>query len=99
MSISVSSRLTLKEDLAGHSRGLADTADLIGLWVGDKRSTGKGEVLEVVGDLGEHRTRLLNLTRDEETQELLQNAPDDEIVVRVAVNCGDKVDHVGGSTA
>ena len=84
VSVSVSSLLTLKEDLAGHSRGLADTADLIGLWVGDKRSTGKGEVLEVVGDLGEHRTRLLNLTRDEETQELLQNAPDDEIVVRVA---------------
>ena len=84
MSISVSSRLTLKEDLAGHSRGLADTADLIVLWVGDKRSTGKGEVLEVVGDLVEHRTRLLNLTLDEETQELLQNAPDDEIVVQVA---------------
>ena len=84
VSLSISSRLIYRSDLAEYTSSVTRPDDLKGLWVGAKQSTLKGEIVEIAGPLHEHRTRLLNLTQEEETQELLRSAPDEEIVVRVA---------------
>ena len=84
VSLSISSRLIYRSDLAEYARSVTRPDDLKGLWVGAKQSTLKGEIVEIAGPLHEHRTRLLSLTQEEETQQLLRSAPDEEVVVRVA---------------
>ncbi len=83
VSISVSSRIVHKQDLKEFAATVGKPEDIIGLWVAAKSSTLKGQVIAVSGRLGEHRSRLLALTQDEQMQNLLESAPDDEIVVRV----------------
>ena len=83
VSISVSSRIVHKQDLEEFAATVGKPEDLIGLWVAAKSSTLKGQVTSISGTLAEHRARLLALTQDEKMQDLLESAPDDEIVVRV----------------
>lgn len=84
ISISVSSNILHKEDLKQYSQRLSDEKGLIGLWVSDKNSpTLKGEVVGIAGKLADHRTRLQAITSNEKTLEIINRAPDDEIVVTV----------------
>ncbi len=83
ISISVQSDLIYKQDFKTYVLQVSDPEDLIGLMVADKRSTLKGEILEITGRLSEHRTRLLSLTKKADSKALIENAPDDELVVSV----------------
>lgn len=83
VSISVSSRLLYKKDLKFYTDRLINHDDIVGLWVADKTSTFKGEIMEVVGKVSEHRERLLALTQREEMRDIIEKASEDELVVRV----------------
>ncbi|HWR26443.1 MAG TPA: Piwi domain-containing protein [candidate division Zixibacteria bacterium] len=83
VSVSISSHLIYKQDLKSYTSSISTPEDLNGLWVVDKTSTLKGEIIGVEGRLGQHRKRLLALTQREEMQEIIENAPDEEPVVRV----------------
>lgn len=83
ISISVYSRLTYKHDLKTYAARLKEPKKLVGLFVAETMSSAKGEITEVVGTLSEHRARLLNLTKRDEMQALIDKAPDDELVVSV----------------
>ncbi len=90
VSISVSSRMLHKKDLAAYikttRRSPEDLIDLVDMDVSDKFSGLKGRITDCVGTLGQHRERLLHITRNQRTIEALKNAPDDEIVVEVTAN-------------
>lgn len=83
LSISVFSRLIFDKDLDQYSRQVSDSKRLEGLLVSDKTSTLKGEIDSIVGEVAEHRNRLLALTQREEMSEIIGNAKDDELVVSV----------------
>lgn len=83
VSVSISSRLVLKETLRSYATRVG-VSNLIGLQVADITSTLKGEIIEIIGHLEEHRRRLLSITQREEMQKLLTSAPDNEIVATVS---------------
>lgn len=86
ISISIASRLIYKQDLKTYiaSNKQRDLKDLIiGLWVAEKAGTLKGEIVDLAGQLREQRNQLLHLTQREEMQDLISDAPDDELVVWV----------------
>lgn len=84
VSISVSSHIIHKQDLKAYfATHLQKPQDLIGLFVRDKTSTLKGEITEIAGEMKAERVRLLALTQREEMQEIIDMAPDDELVVSV----------------
>lgn len=86
MSISISSHMAHKQDLKAYAASRISTPeDLIGLKVGDKSSTLKGEITEITGRVSEHRKRLLALTKRKKMQDIIGKASDDELVVRVVV--------------
>jgi hypothetical protein len=83
VSVSIFSRLTYKHDLKTYAAHVRDPEKLVDLFVAETMSSAKGRIVAVVGPLGEHRVRLLNLTKRDEMQELIEKAPDDELVVTV----------------
>lgn len=83
VSMSISSRLIHKQDLKTYASTVTSLDDMLGLLAADKTSSLKGEIVEIVGLLREHRDRLLALTQREEMQDIIQKASDDEAVVRV----------------
>lgn len=83
LSFSVQSHIYEDPDLQTFVQTLADAEAVYGLLVGDRFSQQRGEVCGVLGTLGEHRARLVELTTRDEMRELLENAPDDEWVVQV----------------
>ncbi|MHA1637852.1 MAG: Piwi domain-containing protein [Candidatus Thorarchaeota archaeon] len=85
LSTSVRSRLVHKKDLYEYSKRTTNQK-LEGLWVADKNTTLKDVIFDVVGKLGEHRKRLLQLTQNEKTIEILEKSPDDVPVVSVGRN-------------
>jgi hypothetical protein len=85
VSISIASQLIHKQDLRTYVRQLDDCNKVIGLWVSDRTSSLKGQIVAVTGTVGQHRRRLLALTQRAEMQTLIKNAEDDEPVVRVQV--------------
>ncbi len=88
VSISISSRLVLKQDLKTYAARVKPE-QIIGLQVADKTSTLKGELTEIVGTLATERPRLLSLTQREEMQTLLTSAPDTELVVTISTGRND----------
>ena len=88
ISISISSRLIYKQDLKTYASTLPNPDNLIGIWVADKTSTLKGEIVDVDGELGPNRERLLTLTHREKMEELIKNAPDNEMIVHVQTRSG-----------
>jgi len=85
VSISVSSHVIHKQDLKTYFvNSCQKPEDLVGVFVRDKTSTLKGEIVEIAGEMKAHRTRLLAYTQREEMQEIIENAPDDEQVVSVS---------------
>jgi len=85
VSLSISSHLIFKQDLASYISTLKNPEEVTGLMVGDKNTTAKGEIVAIAGKLCEHRTRLISLTTKKETEEILAKAPDDDCVVTVVV--------------
>ena len=83
VSISISSRLIHREGLKTYYRHLSDVEDLVGMWVIDQTSALKGEIIEIVGTVEEHRKRLLALTRRPEMYDVITRASADEPVVSV----------------
>jgi len=83
VSVSISSRLVLKQDLKGYASRVSQD-QLIGLQVADKTSTLKGELKEIAGTLATERQRLLTLTQREEMQKILTNSPDSDLVVTIS---------------
>ncbi len=83
ISISVQSNLIYKEDFKTYAEKSSDLNQLLGIMVEDKGSTLKDEIVAITGQLIDHRTRLLSLTKKPESKALITNAPDDELVVSV----------------
>ncbi|MDZ4771336.1 MAG: hypothetical protein SGJ24_19605 [Chloroflexota bacterium] len=84
LSVSVLSRLLFEPDLQGYAATLKEATAMVGLWVADKFSGSHGEIVKLVGLLGDHRARLLELSSSAPMRELLASAPADHWVVRVA---------------
>ncbi|MHC4619373.1 MAG: Piwi domain-containing protein [Planctomycetota bacterium] len=83
VSISISSNLIYKQDLAAYTQTIPDQDELIGIWVLVKAQNFKGRIVDVVGTVKEHRARLLATSRSEEMQEIISAASDDELVVKI----------------
>lgn len=83
VSVSISSRLVLKQDLKGYAAQVSQD-QLVGLQVADKTSSLKGELTEIVGTLATERQRLLHLTQRGEMQNLITTSPDSDLVVTVS---------------
>ncbi|MBK8026254.1 MAG: hypothetical protein IPK19_33910 [Chloroflexi bacterium] len=84
LSVSVVSRLLYEPDLQGYVATLSDPTQAVGLWVADKATGLQGEIVRLVGPVGEHRSRLLELTKSASMREMIGAAQADHWVVRVA---------------
>jgi hypothetical protein len=83
ISISVRSRMELTDDLRAFMARTKGSKDTVGLWVADKSSSMKGEVVAIAGALRSHRRRLLALNPRDEVRDVIESAPEDEDVVTV----------------
>jgi len=83
ISISIKSALIYKNDLNTTIQNMAEQNEIIGLYVADKISTLKGEIIDIVGNVKEHGKRLLTLTKKKRMQDIISKAPDNELVIRV----------------
>jgi hypothetical protein len=83
LSLSVVSRLIYEPPLQTYIEGLDKVTQLVGLWVSDKTSRLQGEILKVVGQVDEHRERLIGLSQRDAMRAIIAQAPDDHWVLRV----------------
>ncbi|OQY47022.1 MAG: hypothetical protein B6242_05925 [Anaerolineaceae bacterium 4572_78] len=83
VSISVFSNMLYKKDLNQHVCTIAQPDEIIGMWVQVKIQHFKGEIIKIVGTVAEHSERLLHSSRDPKMQRLIQQAADDELVVKI----------------
>ena len=86
VSISIRSELEYKGDLTTYAATVQNVNDLIGLHVFDmtKPFEGSMEITGIVGKLGEdgRREKLLKYDTSSEMRQSIENAPDDELVVK-----------------
>ena len=86
VSISIKSELEYKDDLKAYTAKVQNVNDLIGLHVLDKTKPFESsmEITEIMGNLGEdgRREKLLQYTTSSAMQQRIENAPDDELVVK-----------------
>lgn len=92
LSISVSSQIISTKPFGDFAASVPQE-DLRGMMVKDKTSTLKGEIINIVGRLGTHRQRLLGFTKRDAMRQILENAPDDEMVVRVQTTSREGYDY------
>ena len=97
VSVSVFSRLLHKVDLRTYATHVREPQDLVGLFVSDKTSTLKGEIIAIAGMLSHHRQRLRAITQRDEMRVLIEKAPDTELVVSVLAGRPPAYDYVAGS--
>lgn len=83
LSIGVQSQLVVDSPLSDYVAGLDKPKAAIGMWAKDRTSGFAGEVVALVGRLGEHRARLMALTKRDAMRDYLRDAPDDEWVARL----------------
>jgi hypothetical protein len=87
ISISIASRLLYQKTLLQYVGGTADRAGLneklADLWVMDKVSGVRGQIVRAAGTLADQRERLLETAQDSAHRQRLQNAPDSEWVLTV----------------
>ncbi len=83
ISLAANSRLIYENDIESYAENQSKITDLIGLGVIDRTSSLQGEIIKIVGQLGEQRERLLGLTQREEMAEIINGAPDTRWVVRI----------------
>ena len=72
-----------KNDLAEYARSINNPDELIGTWVKVKTQNFKGEIVNVVGPLAEHKSRLLDISSDENIQKIIEQAPPEESIVKI----------------
>ena len=96
ISLSVSSHIVYKGDLAEYVQTINDPDELIGIWVKIKAQDFKGEIVEIVGTVEEHRKRLLEISRDEKAQQVIQKASPNELVVKI-VSGQNRYDYVASA--
>ena len=86
VSISIQSELEYKDDLKTYAATVQNVNDLIGLHVFDKTKPFERsmEITEIVGKLGEgdRRGKLLKYDTSSEMRQSIENAPDDELIVK-----------------
>lgn len=85
ISVSISSNLIYKKDVKAYTKTLQDPQELLDIWVLVKGQNFKGKIGDIVGTMQEHRQRLLAVSKSEQIQKVIQNASDDELVVKVQV--------------
>lgn len=93
ISLSVVSRLLYEPDVETFAATLPKIADLVGLTVVDQSSSMQGEIVKVVGNVEDHRERLLKLTQRNEMAALIARTPGDHRVLRV-LSGGNEYDYV-----
>ncbi len=83
LSVSVISRLLYEPDLQAYIDTLSEATSMVGLWVSDKLTGLQGEILRLVGLVGEQRARLLTLSSNATMRTVIEAAPAAHWVVRV----------------
>jgi hypothetical protein len=83
VSLSIVTRLVYTHSIREFAATLAKPAELVGLSVADQTSTLYGEIIKVVGDLKSQRERLIGLSQRQAMRDLLRDAPDDTLVLRI----------------
>jgi len=83
ISISIHSSLIYLKDLKSYLSTNSSPEEVVGLWVKDKTSSMKGEIINLEGTLSDHRVRLLTLTKRPEMLKIIEDASDNEIIVRI----------------
>ena len=97
ISLSISSHIIYNGDLAEYVRTINDPEEeLVGIWVKIKAQDFKGEIVEIVGPVKEHRKRLLEISRDERAQQVIQKASSNELVVKI-VSGQNRYDYVASA--
>lgn len=85
IALSITARVVFGQDLATFVRSLDETNAVVGLRVNDRTTDQNGEVIRVMGLVGDRRDKLMAATRKPALQKVIERAPDDELVVKVAV--------------
>jgi hypothetical protein len=98
ISLSVVSRLIYARSIMEYAATLAKPAELVGLTVADTTSTLQGDIIKVVGTVGEHRQRLIDLSQRAVMRKLIEAAPADSLVLRVESK-GEQYDYAADALA
>ncbi len=85
ISLTIQSQLLYDQNLQQYTEELEDRTITIGLPVTDKTSTMTGIVKSITGTLAERREVLMDMTRRDVMQTILQYAPDEELTIEVTV--------------
>ncbi len=84
LALTLRSRILYEHDLQAVAARVDKTRELVGLWVMDKSADSMiGTIVRTMGKAGAMRDKLLSLTKRPEMQTIIQNAADDEPVLRV----------------
>jgi hypothetical protein len=83
ISLSISSHLLLNYTLDQYIDKLSDINDIIGLWVKDKTSNNKGEIIEIVGKAKDHKERLMATSKRPVMQKIIMEASDECSIVKI----------------
>lgn len=83
ISISIASNLIYKKSLQSFVDEIDNLQDLIDIWVLVKTQNFKGRVIDILGELQNHRTRLIATVSSEEIKKFINQAPDRELVVKL----------------
>lgn len=94
ISISVSSTIYSNYILANLARTVDDPDKFLGLFVRDVTSDYKGEIVEIVGRLADHRSRLEKWTTRDLMRKRIQNAPEDDLVMKIKASYSDGYDYI-----
>ena len=86
LSLTIQSQMLHNRNLHEYAQSLSDQSQIVGLSVVDKTSTMQGIVKSITGTLAESRETLLEMTRRDVMQTILQYAPDDELTVQVTTD-------------
>lgn len=97
VSISISSSVKSQYLFSNIARQSEDKTKILGLLVQDTTSENKGEVIEIVGPLSEHRARLLQWTTRDRMRKLIEIAPNDELVLKMKSGAHDGYDYIAST--
>jgi Piwi domain len=97
LGLTVYTEVTFKGNLADFYASNAPQTNpesiLIGLPIQDFDLGSSGNIVQIIGEVREHRERLLRLATGRTTQRAIQNAPDDQLVVAIQFGKSKKLFH------
>lgn len=97
ISLSISSHIISDWTLRDYVKSLANPDGIKGLMVKDSTSSYKGEITQIVGSLAQHRGRLIGISKRDKMKQLLRDAPDDDLVVRVQAGYNEGYDYIAST--